>query len=217
MQQPPGHPERPVAKAPPFSLNAAVQTLEQPPQPNDGRSEGAETLRDMESGHVIGSSPSEGPGQVSESEFSEDSVSDWHTSPQTATPQTGSSTHIAPQPAASSSSGTHTAPRPNGSVATATAAAAAAVVRAARPRFACQGPVCRNCGRTRNTTPYNQSNTMITNITCPVCGGLDCGNAICPCFGRTIVVQYGNANRSSRRQSPRDGHNGGPRFPTMEH
>ena len=178
------------------------------------------------------SSPSEGPGRPSESDFSEDSISDWHAAPQIAASQpSGSATHTAPQPATSPqwSAASHTTPQmassqpSSSSVITATAAAAASVIRAARPHFACQGPKCRNCGRTRNTTPYDQINMMITNITCPLCGGQDCGNTICPCFGRTTVVQYGNANRQSpsdprsRRQSPRGGHGMGTIFPTMEH
>ena len=118
------------------------------------------------------STPSEGPGRLSDSSFSEDEVTDWHAAPQL------------------------TAAQLSHPVAAARSAATIPVVARARPHFACQGPRCRICNRTHNTTPYDEMNLMVTNISCPVCGGSDCGNTICPCYGQTITVRNVGGHRS---------------------
>ena len=46
--------------------------------------------------------------------------------------------------------------------------------------YACQGLRCRHCGSYRNTEAW-----PIMAKPCPACFGQDCGNQICPCWGRS--------------------------------
>ena len=67
----------------------------------------------------------------------------------------------------------------------------------AEDHYACHGAFCKYCGSDRKTEPWST-----TSKPCPLCRGYDCGNLVCPCWGRKLRRKFYAYRESPPAKAP---------------